>query len=149
MVLVTMKRIHTGDEGTPGVMFAPGFTCCTLELPWKDNADFISCIPNGLYNCGFYVAKPPGYEGESFKIYEIPDREDVLIHPLNFAGDKSKGKRSESEGCIGVGMYHDILRGQLAVMKSRVAMDNLLKFIGNEEFLLSIENIFELEDTYV
>ena len=146
MILITMKRIHTGDEGTSGIMYAPNFTCCTLELPWKDNKDNVSCITNGLYNVTPYKSHT---FGDCFHIDEVYSRENILIHPLNFAGDKSKGKRSESEGCIGVGMYHDIMRGQLAVMKSRVAMDKLTKFIGGEEFLLSIENIFELEDNHV
>lgn len=143
MKLISLKRYSTSDDGTRGIMIAPQFTCCTMELPWRDNKPDVSCIPNGLFFCSPHVS--PTF-GECYAVNDVQGRSEILIHPLNFAGDVAKGKRSESEGCIGVGLYHDVLRGQLAVLKSRVAFDRLMQYIGKNEFMLSIENLYELKE---
>ena len=47
---ILLKRIHKTKHGTSGFLNIDGeFHCYTLELPDKENAQRISCIPIGRY----------------------------------------------------------------------------------------------------
>ena len=74
------------DEGVPVL------TGNTLELPWKDNKQKVSCIPKG-----FYVAKKRWSEkyGDHYEITDVEDRSLILIHPGNY--------RKDTKGCVILG----------------------------------------------
>jgi hypothetical protein len=78
-----------------GLSFS-GFQCHTLELPWRKNEQEISCIPEGVYQCGLVPTKkwsptPPLL----YLLSGVPGRTDILIHAGNTTAD--------SKGCILVG----------------------------------------------
>ena len=88
-------RIETWQrkDCTIGVLTYKDFQCFTLELPWLDNQEFISCIP-----------RAGGYKGERFKsnkngnciaITNVLNRTHVQIHSGNYTRNV--------EGCILVG----------------------------------------------
>jgi len=45
----TLIRLRRSDCGSEGVLIFQNFHCYSLELPWKDNQQNISCIPAGKY----------------------------------------------------------------------------------------------------
>ena len=78
-------------NGTNGVLLNDGVVLCyTIELPWKNNAHTISCIPEGRYPV---VKRYSDKFGWHFEIMHVPDRALILIHPANDA-------LKELEGCI-------------------------------------------------
>lgn len=99
------------------------FSCLTLELAWKDNAPFVSCIPTGSYRAiprvsakygkHYYILQPNGSE--------IPERTFILIHVGNF--------KSDIEGCILVGQAHTDINadGYVDVTASRATLSRLLE----------------------
>src|SRR5512137_107271 len=89
--IVQIRRTRMSDQGTEGVLLAPGFSCYTLELPWRDNMSNISCIPSGEYKC---VIRHSPKMGNKYWVKKVPKREYILIHSGNFAGDTSKGYKS-------------------------------------------------------
>lgn len=95
----------------------------TLELPWKQNKKFISCIPEGQYD----VIYP--YSGTRFKnvfwIDKVPNRSGILIHIGNYT--------SQIEGCILPGIIHDDINGDGVkdVKHSGVAMEALRFYVGD------------------
>lgn len=136
MKQVLLKRQQSSSQGTLGFIFSDNFSCFTLELPWKQNQRKVSCIPNGRYTC--VVRQSPKF-GLVYHVQNVPGRSYILFHSGNWAGDKSKGYRSNVEGCILLGRYHGILRGQKAVLVSRPAVTDFMLSLHNKPFELIIE----------
>ena len=58
------------------------FRCKCLELPWVDNQQNVSCIPEGVYDCEKYSdSKHPN----TFWVKNVLGRDGILIHIGNFA----------------------------------------------------------------
>lgn len=78
-------------DGTNGELFYDGKKICsTIELPWKDNATRISCIPEGEYEMiKRYSLKYKWH----LQLKNVPGRRFILIHPANDA-------KKELKGCI-------------------------------------------------
>ena len=133
--VVNIYRLKRSSQGTLGMLVAPGFTCYTLELPWHNNQRNISCIPAGTYDVE--IRKSPRY-GNVYHVKEVPDRSYILIHSGNWAGDKSKGYRTNVAGCILLGQKRGILAGQLAVLNSRITINRFMREMENEPFKLNI-----------
>ncbi|MFO7825431.1 MAG: DUF5675 family protein [Cyclobacterium sp.] len=83
----TKGRLFVLDENGAIVFF-----CFTLELPWKENQNFISCIPSGRYKVKKRYSKKYGWH---LHILGVPGRTWILIHEANFV--------RELLGCIAIG----------------------------------------------
>lgn len=75
--------------------------CHTVELPWKDNAKGISCIPAGTYQMAFTMSNR--FKVPLWLVLDVPGRAGVRIHAANFA--------HQLEGCIALGMGRADLNG--------------------------------------
>jgi len=131
--LVTLKR--TSDDGvqTLGLfMFEVDngiMTLGSLELPWKENAPLISCIPKGKYHVKTtYSSK---YKRDMWEIMDVTNRSGVRIHSANFY--------FEIEGCIVLGLSQDDINkdGKMDMVSSRKAIKLAQKYLG-KEFTLEI-----------
>jgi len=93
-------------------------TLKTLELPWKNNMNKVSCIPVGKYKV--VPRNSPKY-GDHFHVLDVPNRSFILFHSGNY--------HTQIEGCILVGLTHADINGdgQLDVTSSKDAMGALLK----------------------
>ena len=144
-MLLEIKRVSTDNEGTLGVLYTNGFACYTLELPWRDNKPFISCIPEGLYTIALddsvIIGKKP-----VLRFYDVKGRWGILIHVGNYAGDVSAGNKSDVSGCIAIGFGYDDNIKQKMITDSREAMEELLALVKNETVAISIENLMEVKD---
>ena len=132
---VVIKRISTSDSGTIGDLTTKGFSCKTIELPWRDNKPFVSCIPTGKYICDPHASAK---FGDVYILKNVPGRSDVLIHAGNYAGDKSKGLRADTEGCIILGKKYGTINGQPVVLISRPVVKDFINHMGWDSFLLEI-----------
>ena len=88
--MLVLKRIYL-DKAVHGRLYVgEELLACTIELPWKQNAKRISCIPEGIYTLRRRYS-------EKFKwhlvLLEVPERSGILIHPANDA-------LKELQGCI-------------------------------------------------
>ncbi len=103
------RGIVFGDSGEV-------FAFVTLELPWKNNARNISCIPEGTYVLSKYQSAT---NGDSFAVQDVPDRSQIRIHKGNFT--------SQIAGCILPGSSHADINGdgQLDVVLSAVTINKL------------------------
>lgn len=130
-----LVRRSTSDAGTFGVFTGEGLELHTAELPWRDNAVRMSCIPAGRYVCRPYSSRkfPDVYE-----VKDVPGRTAILIHAGNFAGDTARGLRSDVQGCILLGLGRGEIEGQPAVTSSRAALDKLRTVVGRQSFDLVI-----------
>lgn len=137
--IVNIFRMQRSDMGTQGVLIIDSFFCYTLELPWRENKRSISCIPSGEYET--VIKKSPKF-GLVYHIIDVPERSNVLIHSGNFAGDTSKGYRSNVEGCILVGKNFGSMMGQWAVINSRITIRRFMDNMNMESFILQVHEKF-------
>lgn len=136
---VSLNRFAFSDEGTRGLLEIEGFnqTFATMELPWRNNSTGGSCIPEGTYNC---VWGRSDKFGMCYHITKVPGRSSILFHNGNWAGDHTKGFRSESLGCVLIGLRHGILIGQRAVLGSIAARTLFESAMNKEPFKLTINS---------
>ena len=100
----------------------------SLELPWKDNARNVSCIPRGFYTCTKYSS--PRYNS-TYRVNDVPNRDYILFHKGNSAAD--------TEGCILLGKARVISDNKIKVLDSASAFNQFMAFIdGDESFELQI-----------
>jgi len=135
---VTIKRCQSHDWGTAGFLKEGDFECRTLELQWEDNKRRKSCIPVGTYMCK--IVDSPKF-GKVYGILDVPGRFNVLIHVGNFAGDTDKGLKSDVLGCVLLGNSITVINTQMGVSDSGNTFKGFMKHMGNEDFMLHIENI--------
>ena len=141
MKYATVSRGPSTDEGTFGrLVCADGPELVSLELPWRDNKPQISSIQPGFYRCE--LVESPKF-GRVYGVQDVPGRSHVLIHAANFAGDVSKGWKSELLGCIAPALKTGVLKpqgGQVqrAGISSREALSRLMEWAAGETFELEI-----------
>lgn len=106
------------------------FTCKTLELPWKNNSQNISCIPAGKYRV---IKRFSDQYQHHFHILNVPGRSMILIHTGNYY--------SQTKGCILVGTAISDINsdGIQDVTSSKLAMSKLNQILP-DKFEISIED---------
>lgn len=149
---VYLIRCLTGDSGTFGKMIIPDqkVSYHSLELPWRDNQQGISCIPEGSYLCT--RRKSPKF-GWTYILNGVPGRSYILIHSANFGGDVSKGYKSHLRGCITLGlkkMYMKLGEGskigrQRAVGLSKTAIKDFEKTLDCKPFRLHVLSLGKVD----
>lgn len=139
MMEITLTRETSSDHGTLGRLTGPGINLHTIELPWRDNAPNLSCIPAGEYHCE--LVRSPRF-GRVYHVKDVPGRSHVLIHSGNYAGDSTKGWRTHSHGCILPGRKRGQLGNQAAVLCSRAALTSFMRSLAGRDFILNIEEVY-------
>jgi hypothetical protein len=91
---IWINRVYAQTGSIIGVLYADDAQLCfTLELPWKDNKNDVSCIPVGTY-AG--TIRTDGTKGWRIELDSVPDRTHVELHVGNYP--------SNSIGCVLLGM---------------------------------------------
>lgn len=126
----TLYRFHMTSDVTMGRLVFHGLAhraIYTLELPWKDNRQEVSCIPAGVYECAPYSSEkyPDVYE-----VLNVPGRTAILIHVGNWTRN--------TLGCILPGFSPFITDGENAVRDSSLAMALIRKIVGQKRFTLRV-----------
>lgn len=85
------------DGPTMGRLYCGQLVFETLEVPWKDNAQDISCIPKGRYRV--VIADSTRFQGPMPRLEGVPGRTGILFHPGH--------QVANTEGCILLGMRWD------------------------------------------
>lgn len=125
----TLRRVSSNEEGTFGVLVAPDGKplCLTLEDPWNNNEQNVSCIPAGEYRC-------VPHNGTKYKnvwlLENVPNRSAILIHQGN--------NRDHTQGCILVGRQFGIIDGKVSVLSSNQTLAQL-RGILPKRFALKID----------
>lgn len=119
----------SSPEGIYGVLkIDDKVICLTLERPWEDNKQDISCIPENIYLCK--KIKSPNF-GTTFQIMDVYNRTLILFHIGNTIKD--------SKGCILLGSEFGRLKDKKAVLASRKAFKKFMNTLDSiDEFALVI-----------
>ncbi len=132
ITIYTLNRFARTSKGTFGALFTPNdLEFATVERPWLDNKPFVSCIPEGLYECA-----PRWYNRGKYlaiEILDVPDRTHILFHIANHSRHVA--------GCVGVnerlGFEDHSIRGY----DSALGFNRLMTEARDTNFKLSINNI--------
>lgn len=112
-----------------GVLLLDGSPfCVTLELPWRKNAQRISCIPEGSYTCDVtYDRQTAGglKIPKTFEVKDVPNRHGVLFHIGNTTND--------THGCILLAAKFGVLGGRPAILESREAFNRFIFTLENKD----------------
>lgn len=135
MNTVSAKRLSDNTIQTLGIFtyIKPDssiFVCKSLELPWKDNAPKISCIPTGVYECKYTFS--PHMNKFTYEILNVPERAGIRIHAAN--------SYTQLLGCIALGnALKDInLDGQQDVIHSGDTILQFEQLMNHNNFILNI-----------
>lgn len=131
---VEIKRISSDSNQTIGVLEAyrngSKFTCKTLELPYKSNMAYTSCIPKGEYIVEYTFSF--GKLGWTYEIKNVKNRSGIRIHSANYY--------YQLKGCISLGeSLIDINNdGKMDTSNSRATIGSFENFMGKKPFTLKI-----------
>jgi hypothetical protein len=127
MQKIELRRDLISNQATLGKLYLSGQVLCeTLENPWLNNHSNISCIPTGKYLVKSYSsAKYPNV----WELQGVRGRSKILIHIGNTTNN--------TEGCVLVGKTRGFLKNDIAVLSSRVALEQLREIL-DDEFELNI-----------
>lgn len=113
MADITLTRFLYAADATLGIMVRNDLViACTVERPWANNLNKVSCIPTGLYQCDSFISP---HNGNVWLLKDVPNRAMIEIHSANFA--------YELEGCIAVG--DGFFPDKRGVMNSRKKLNDL------------------------
>lgn len=119
------------------------FKCYTMELPWKNNREGVSCIPVGNYLMRWTVSprftraaqlkNPAAPNVCTYEVIDVPKRTGIRMHAANMA--------IQLKGCIAPGLQlADINKdGTLDVTSSVEALDRLHSILNKEPTALRIK----------
>jgi hypothetical protein len=137
-----LSRHLSDDHGTVGTLCAGNRVICLIgELPWRDNRSNISSIPAGRYRVNYLQRSASGRYRDVYHVRDVPNRAGILIHVGNYTGDRDRGLRTDSHGCLLPGLRLGHLRQQRAVLASRGGLDALHAVTGRQDFTLTIEEV--------
>lgn len=132
MQLRLVRFAYFGDA-TIGILYGPGVSAFTLELPWAANHSDKSCIPTGEYKLKPYDSPT---KGPVLSVEEVPGRTEIEIHAGNYPHD--------THGCILVGYRYTCLQTGSQVLESHAALDAILATLSEQEdHTLSVEDFAE------
>jgi hypothetical protein len=89
-----IKRNYFKEAYIIGSLFVDDVLFCdSLERPWLNNQENISCIPEGDYKVQMLFS--PKHQRIMPHVMDVPNRTVIEIHPANFV--------TELLGCVAVG----------------------------------------------
>ena len=115
-----------------------GIYCRSLELPWRDNQPFKSCIPPGLYRCIWNYS--PTFKRNMYLVLGVPQRSGIRMHPGSYAGSEDHGYKSNFLGCFSLGLrpFWDSKYNQMALSGTYAAMSKFERYMEGQDFMLEI-----------
>lgn len=126
----TLKTVSNSEQ-TLGFFTYGSFSCVTVELPWKENQNNVSCYPAGMYECRKITSLS---HGECIEIMNVPNRTNIQIHAANYA--------RQLLGCTAVGRTMADIDGDgnLDVTSSKNTLEKLLDAVP-DRFTLVVERL--------
>ena len=92
--MMELVRFGSFKDRTIGRLNYNGEHFFTVERPWLDNQQNVSCIPTGFYKLG--RVDSPRFGPNTWQIENVSGRSHILIHVGNTAADVI--------GCVAIGM---------------------------------------------
>lgn len=113
-MILLLERNYFPD-GTNGTLkIESKLLCFTIELPWKNNAKRVSCIPEGEY---FLKRRFSQKFGWHLHLQNVPSRGLILIHPANDVKNELLGCIAPVSAITGIGKGSASRKAMFAITK--------------------------------
>lgn len=129
ILTIKLQRLETSPQGTFGLLKIDGHSFYSLELPWRDNAPNVSCIPAGSYKSTMTYS--PRFKRQMYLLEGVKGRAGVRIHPANLS--------SQLNGCLALGLRRGQIDGVKAVLLSQPAIRQFEQILDGKDFVLEIK----------
>jgi len=138
--VVVLLREYREDCTLGSVVLPSGNVLKTMELPWKDNEQAVSAIPEGVYLCRWMESSASGKYERCWLVENVEGRSGILWHPGNTVND--------TYGCILPGFEFAKFADEMAVTSSRKAMDVMRGELGGQDFILVVSSFsaYQMDD---
>lgn len=94
-----IARFEYSTESIIGRLYLSNkLLCFTLELPWRDNKEDVSCVRAGLYSAYLRYDSPSSKREWCPELSQVPGRSHIQIHIAN--------EPHEISGCTAVGLTY-------------------------------------------
>ena len=123
-----LSRAESSSDGTFGKFVCAGLSLFSLELPWKDDENNVSCIPTGLYVCRWTLS--PRLKKNTYEVFGDKHRTGIRLHSANLA--------KQLLGCIALGKRIGFMDGVKAILISRPAISALESHFNRQPFELEV-----------
>ena len=140
MIILTRYAETTRPDGTLAETVGwldvekKGFSCRTIERPYRDNKNNVSALPAGMYVAEVVLSSPAFnyphiWIHDKGSVYAASDRAGVKIHIANYV--------RQLEGCVAVGKSFVHLDGDgvLDVTQSEQTLEELINHIPRKTTL--------------
>ena len=116
------------------------FNCKTLELPWNENKNKISCIPEASYQV---VKRHSKKYNKHLHVTDVVGRDFILIHSGNYFTD--------TKGCILVGSgYTDINKDKVQdIINSKRTLQAMLELLPSSFKLTIQKQLIPVNETLI
>jgi hypothetical protein len=114
--MLTIKRTYNKTHTSGELTLPDGEVLACLELPWLNNRQNVSCIPEGEY---FFMRDTIGRH-TYFRIISVDGRTNIEFHPANNV--------TQLQGCIAPALK---INSGIAIA-SRTACERMLQFYNQE-----------------
>jgi hypothetical protein len=133
-----LTRFESSDQGTFGRLEIDGRPekFFTGELPWRENASNLSCIPAGAYRC--VLTYSSRFKRHLYLVAPVIGRAGIRIHAANLMGDSTLGLKCQLNGCLALGERMGTIDGQKAVLLSQPAIRKFQDLMGGDPFDLEV-----------
>jgi len=133
---VLLKRTYH-ENGTNGRLIVDGrLVCYTIELPWLENRQKVSCIPVGTYQLR---KRHTQGRGTHLALDDVEGRAGILLHPANNALKELRGCIAPVTTLDGPGI------GSLSRKATEKLQDLLFEVLDrDEEVLLTIKKEIDM-----
>ncbi len=131
--VVELIRLEESRQGTFGVLkINKTVFCVTLEPADRLNMQYNSSIPAQQYICDLHNS--PRF-GLTWKIMDVPGRDDILFHPGNRVKD--------TNGCPLLAQHFGKLQGHRAVLNSGTTFKRFMSIMDSfDHFHLTIKEVY-------
>ena len=129
-----LERQDQSDQGTFGRFIAGPLSFYSGELPWRDNAANVSCLPLGTYECVWTFSDR--FRRFMYLLLGTEPRAGIRKHSANLMG--SPPFKAQLNGCIALGEKLGWIDGQKALLLSAPAVRRFEEYMGGKPFTLEI-----------
>ena len=128
--VATLHREYKNDCALGTFILPSGEPLKTIERPWLDNRNNVSCYPEGTYLVKWLERSASGKYRRVWHVLNVPGRLGILLHQGNLA--------SHSQGCTIIGSQHGVLGGLPAVLGSKSGLNKMRRELGEKDFILVV-----------
>lgn len=128
--VVILLRSYKADHAAGTAILPSGRIVKTIERPWLNNKQNVSCYPEGTYLVKWLPRSSSGKYRRVWHVQNVPGRGGILWHAANLV--------RQLKGCTAPGLRHGKLYGLPAVLSSGAGLNVMRKELAGQDFILVV-----------